>query len=70
LEGTRSDGNKTQYLQQLFQNGSITKEYFNDVAQIPNYLVIDVASGEVKDYNSINDIPPEQQEFFRKIIVE
>lgn len=67
IKGTISDSTKTQYYQELFQNGQLETNYYDSISDIPTYLVIDYVSGEVKAYSDINEVPQDYKQYFSEI---
>ena len=67
IENSSSNGDKVTYYQELFQNGKLTETEYSSISDIPNYLVIDVLSGECKTYKTISDVPKDQQVYFNDI---
>jgi hypothetical protein len=67
IEGSVSDGVKVEYYQRLFQNGKVSRSYYENVSEIPTYLVIDFKTGEVRAYKNIGEAPEDEQVYFIEI---
>lgn len=67
IENASSNDGKTIYYQKLFQNGKVTNNSYNNISDIPTYLVINMQSGEVVVYKNIADVPQSEQSYFREI---
>ncbi len=67
IENSSSNGIKTTYYQELFQNGKLSDNPYSEISDIPTFLVVDTVSGEVQAYKNITDVPSDQQSYFTKI---
>jgi hypothetical protein len=67
MEGSSSDGTRTRYYLDFFQNGKLTTNYYDSISDIPTYLVIDFRSGEVEAYKNIDEVPQEYRQYFLKL---
>jgi hypothetical protein len=65
--GYSTNGVETVYYQQLFQNGRVNRNRYNNVSEIPTYLIIDSNSGEVNAFQNINQVPESEQTYFHEI---
>jgi hypothetical protein len=64
IEGSASDGLKTEYYQRLFQNGKLVENPYSAISDIPTYLVIDTQSGETQAYRTVDEVPQEYRQYF------
>jgi hypothetical protein len=67
IEGSVSNGKKTQYYQELFQNSHLVTSNYDSILDIPTYLVIDYRSGEVEVYKNTESIPQKYKKYFLEI---
>lgn len=61
IEGSVSDGVKVSHYQELFQNGEVSRSYYDEVSEIPTYLVIDFGTSEVRAYKNIGEVPENER---------
>lgn len=67
IEKSSSNGIKTTYYQALFQNNKVVEKPYDNVSDIPTYLIIDTQSGEVRDYKDISEASQSEQDYFREL---
>ena len=67
IENSSTNGTKTIYYQELFQNGRLSDNPYGEISDIPTFLVVETISGEVEAYKNITDVPIGQQGYFTEI---
>lgn len=67
MEGSSSDGIKTTYYLDFFQNGKLATNDYDSISDTPTYLIVDTKTGEVEAYKNIDEVPQEYRNNFAEL---